>query len=578
MVLVKFMQQQFSERQFFDYQLPQFGTFSKPILSGDVNGRIAWQKIFNRICKEEINALAKIAKETNIQIAFMKGLVLAEDVYAVPEKRFFGDIDLLVNLSDLKKFLKKCETLGYTFLFMETDETIEKGIVHSADSKMHHYHELSKTINLGAIQIEINIDVHTQVYSQSFHQIKIPYASITTPVLSRSILFDREGFENVYILNRNDDLIAMVLHTVKHFFENVMASMKSYEYSYFFKMRDLLDVDLFIEKYNIDYIELIEQAIKWDAVSELVFIFKIIESYKPNEFEKIDLDEIYKNHRRQGGFVASSINLFMTNFDNLFDLLLLPSWDLAKFIVDNRSDIEYPTILSYKGDDYKDLSESCFTINEQSEKINNKLGTHHKVGRQIEQPDYWHCHGTTRWTDDHLFFKLKVDSSYALNLKADSHKGWAPSNSIDFYFLKPNAKEKESFIKQIEIPLQIYDNKDNSLYGEPFIKVFDMELKNMDEDNRLYKQWDDDSFVSDFKVYGNDYILEVGFKLDILKDCIINNELICDIAIVAFDDLLPHTPDNNPPRRTVLSWASTFSYSDFHDITNFGRLKLINRQ
>lgn len=51
-----------------------------------------------------------------------------------------------------------------------------------------------------------------------------------------------------------------------------------------------------------------------------------------------------------------------------------------------------------------------------------------------------------------------------------------------------------------------------------------------------------------------------------IRYCISNNEIVFDIGIVAFDD--------DPPRRNILSWASTMCYSDFHDITSFGRLKI----
>ena len=172
MTLLEFIEQKFTKDQYYNHQIMQFYNFLKDDICEEVSQKIEKQKMFNQIYKSEINSLAKIAKEANIQLLFMRGLVLAEDVYTLPETRFFGDIDILINFSDLKEFLKKCKNFGYNFLFMETDETTEKGIEHSMDSKMHHYHELSKIIYFENIPITITIDVHTQIYSQSFHQIK----------------------------------------------------------------------------------------------------------------------------------------------------------------------------------------------------------------------------------------------------------------------------------------------------------------------------------------------------------------------------------------------------------------------
>ena len=569
MKLLEFIQQQFSEEQFSTYQpLP----FHKPLKSDvreELVRRILRQKIFNAVCKDEMNALARVADEANIRIAFMKGLVLAEDLYVSPETRFFRDIDLLVQLHDLKAFLKACKTLEYSFYFMEDDETIDKGIEHSIGKKMHHYYEVSKVIYRNGVKIDIRIDVHTHVFSEAFHQIEIPYTAVTKSALSSSILFSGCGFENIYVLNKCNDLLALVLHTVKHFFEGIMRSMKNNEDSVFFKMRQLLDIDLFIEKYDIDYIALFDRAIEWNAVSELVFMCKIIEMYKPNEFKKVNLNEIYQKHRRLVGFVAYSIDLFIKyNFDNMFELLLLPSWNLAKYIVDRRPKIEYPIISCRKGNDYHGPQDSCFVIDEYADTIHNRFNTHHKDGRLLNNPNDLHCQGITRWTDEYLFFQIKVESSNKLNLKNSSYKGWTPTDSINFYFLKPTAKENQCFVRQIEIPLQVDDNANNASYGKPFIKVVDSEFIYLDDLKVKYTIWNEESFVYNFEVCGNDYVLEIGFKWDMLYDCISNKQIVFDINMVTFDD--------TPPRRNILAWASTMNYSDFHDITTFGCVKIVD--
>jgi len=567
MNLIEFLHQQLSEEQFGAHQLLHF--YDKLDLNKQeyVNKDILRQKIRNLIYKQEINILSHAASELNIQIAFMKGLVLSEDLYNVPETRFFGDIDILINSCDLKKFLKKCKTLGYNFLFMESDEAINKGIQQSISARMHHYYSLTKTVNKSGIPVSIMIEVHTHIYSQTFHQIDTPYIELTKSALNSSVLFENVGFEKIHVMNKRDDLLALMVHAVKHFFEDILESMKSNKDSAFFNMRQLLDIDLFIEKYDIDYVALIEQAIKWDAVSELIFMLKIIKAYKPDNFETINLDKIYQKHRRPMGFVAEIIDMFINNnSDNIFSLLLLPSWDLAKYIFKNRPYIEYPVIVCPKSDNYCDSQKSSFIIDESADIINNRFKTHYKDGRQIIHPDYWRCESSARWTEEYLFIKLKVESSYKLNLKGSSHKGWAPADSIDFYFLRNTMEEKQRFIRQLEIPLQINDDADSPFLGKPFIKIFDAEFNYLNGRQVKYKIWDENSFIYDFEVCGNNYILEIGFKWDMLRDCISNNEIVFDAGIVAFDD--------DPPRRNILSLADTMCYSDFHDITSFGCLRL----
>ena len=333
MTLLDFLRQKLSAEQFSTHSLlpfcpPHKSSKNNELINKMIQGE---QKQFNVICREEMNILAQAAYKANIRIAFWKGLVLSDVLYSPPETRVFCDIDLLINLDDLKYFLEMSKSLGYGF---HLEGNIDEGIERFSKGTMHHY-ELKKSVYNEWGRTAVLIEAHTHVYRQFVHQIEKPmHTSVTKSALEVSVLFDGHGFENMYVMNNHDHLLALVMHLVKHFFNDIKGSMKNPNHGHYFNMQQLLDIDLFIAKHNIDYAVLFERAIEWNIVSELVFILKIIQIYNPSKFSEININEIYYKHRRRTGFIANSIDYFIENegdFDNLFELLLLPPRDVVKY-------------------------------------------------------------------------------------------------------------------------------------------------------------------------------------------------------------------------------------------------------
>lgn len=557
----------YNAKQFDNYKINSYNN------APDIKARVekiyltARQKKFNDIVKREINQLAQVAHAHNIKLVFIKGLILAELLYDKPEERFFFDVDILVKHNDLKSALEICNRLGYSSDSFGNDDMLGKAVEHHLNDTSHHFPKITKFLRHGSAEFEISIEIHTQVYAQYMHQIAAPDNTIVTnSVVDNSVLFSHSEYTNVYKLANYDEFLLLIMHATKDFFDVILTHLCHPVRPSYFHMKHLIDIDLYFNKYSLDFNVLLKRAIEWNIIPEVTLFLRVIATYNPNCIPISVVDEAYRLFGRKVGFIASYIHLFLKSF-NAYEVLQKSSWELTTYILE-KIEITHPLCTSYKRYDYKNLpKESRFSINEFSNNINNAFkthykGVHYKNNRRLDNCNDWRCDGATRWTDDFMFFHfhIKLDE---FHFEDDLPHENNEADMLAFYFLNRNSKENSHCITNLEVHLCMETDSNLKSFGIPYIYCR--------EHNPRTDTWailDSSLYEYDFAIYENSYILDFGISWAWLNTFVFQNELILDIHA--------KDCDSKPPLyRTELVLADTMHYHGLRDISSFACIKIV---
>ncbi|MEZ0537432.1 nucleotidyltransferase family protein [Caldicellulosiruptoraceae bacterium PP1] len=293
------------------------------------------QKIINELLLSEYKNLNKIAKENDIKLVFLKGLVEAYDLYHKPEVRRVSDIDVLIDIEDLEKFILILSRNNYKYVdnkqTINTDYLKEKNIdILSMKGNAHIPAIYKEIVDEHLHKYNIQIDVHVRL-SHSYEDEK----KYIKEVLNRAGNFNLEG-EELKILEIHDRMLHLLYHFVKEFAVVALDQMLHDGKVPKLRLWLLHDVALLIEKYNykIDWEEIIKRAKDWGVIGEVLFSLKLIDSIYPNRVpENVvnKLERIYESIEiKEGSGIRKLIFKELTKyepatliFSNLFDIVSL---------------------------------------------------------------------------------------------------------------------------------------------------------------------------------------------------------------------------------------------------------------
>ena len=271
------------------------------------------QKIQNYFFRQEILNLQQAAQKEKITFLVLKGLPLAIDLYPDPNMRPSGDIDILIKPEDLESFVTLCLNLGYSCSASNIAESLQR-LFHSNEQ---HYSALYKQIG----DYRLDLEIHVQVFASNIHNNSLIKDETVIEVFQNIQPRDFYG-RTIFTMGHLDNFIFLCVHMVKHYFWNVMCYNAKGSYVSYFSFKDLCDVGLFYEKYNMNQknSDIVKKAILYGVFPEVLFAMSLLQLINPNLYNPFINEDTEDELTKYGSFVSRSIQVLLPqlNCDSLF--------------------------------------------------------------------------------------------------------------------------------------------------------------------------------------------------------------------------------------------------------------------
>lgn len=260
----------------------------------------------NTVLYHELGKILRLFSENNIRVIVLKGAYLADKVYPHIGLRVMGDIDLLVNKSDLEIAQKLLLQRGY--------QQSEQLSIADQCKKSHH---LIPFLNENAIMIEI----HWTLSRHFQHQNKIIVPSLWARARPCCI-----AGEDVLILSPEDSVMHLCIHN-------------SYNHLFVLWLKAFCDFAETVKYYHdeIDWEKVLQYAVSWNLV-RCVYITL----YFVSELMGVDVPERVLTRLRQDGFNQEAITHAKER--------ILADWDETP-----SPDKTFANVLVYKGSGIKSI-------------------------------------------------------------------------------------------------------------------------------------------------------------------------------------------------------------------------------
>ncbi len=239
-----------------------------------IMGILLLQQKRNRIFVQELKKLQRFC--VNKKFLVLKGLANAYDLYNNPCIRVAGDIDLLVEEADCADVEKALYQMGYVIkgtpkvgsavhYYGDLYSEYIKRYKDSFDSYVYNHLILHKEVE----GISVEIEIHRYLYGGLIRCPHILYSEIFNTCREVNI---SSGF-SVRTLSCENTLLYMACHMTKH----MTSAIKNPEhFAPLIDTKTLLDMRLLLEKYSIDWNQIVEKAKDWEASGSLLLALKMV--------------------------------------------------------------------------------------------------------------------------------------------------------------------------------------------------------------------------------------------------------------------------------------------------------------
>lgn len=319
--------------------------------SSKVKCMIFFNKIKKQLQEKYIGLLNKFADKNAITIIFVKGIILANQLYDNPRNRFSSDIDILVNKKDIllvenflikEGFRKETDKTGFHSSFIKTEKNNE-----------------------------VIIEVHNKLFvlsADAFSLIKsIPIKKIHT----RKIEYNEQQF---YVLNHTYEFLYLFIHILRHFIDGTIHS-RLYLLSKY-PISKIIELVLYINKYNckINWLFIKNYLNKLHIGTLINNFFKIISYFIPTfnmRVNEIDSVSVFKNT------TFFELYLIISKFPSFDYIFYIPNQLWAKAISISNSKkqkligkkIKNHLVLQTKGQKCYDFSNFTVSVNIRNDEL-----------------------------------------------------------------------------------------------------------------------------------------------------------------------------------------------------------------
>ncbi|MGL5381726.1 nucleotidyltransferase family protein [Clostridium sp.] len=496
-----------------------------------INLKIFNQIYFNTLLENELVLLLNKAREKDINIIPLKGIILAKQLYKNPGIRRSGDIDILINFEDLDEFMFLCKKLGYK---INNEREIDHQLIENAKKEYFFDHHLipiyiEKIINTQVIQIFL--EVHVSPIVQWMFEIDYNERNITKKLIERCTIYDINN-QQIKILNIYDNIIFLAMHCYKHYIIDIIYGFKKGIINSTVNLSLLHDIAILIKKNttSINWNYIIQYVEDWKCELELAFIFKIINHiYKSIIPKEIIYLLINKTNEKKIGFSHNFCKMFIEYPIN--DLIFNNAEDLTAKVI-NKSNSICENVYS------------LFEDKKQYIKLTEK--TYFRLNQQVR---YTKCinntriQGNTSWNKEYLRFVFNIEKKITQVQDIINAK-----DKICLYFVSDHKHTEQACFKHFCFNLEIIE-KNDLIYLK--IKIFiNNQLVVFDEDQINY------TIIVEKEKY--QIKLNLSWNLIELKP---NNSKEFRFA-VTFEDV-----------NSIFTWSNI--YYPYFDITTYGKIQLL---
>lgn len=228
-----------------------------------------------------IQEILKGCEEKQLKPVFMKGILLALDIYEDIGMRKCGDIDVLIEIEHFSEFNKILENLGYEHDFPASFERC------SREFRNHHI-KYQKKIN--------NIELLAEVHSSIVNPVGLFRCEPRWFILNTRQV-EQLGIK-ACVLGIEYNLIALMLHFFKHlpmdYFQNMMSKK-----DVFVDISNLHDIALFLYKYHdmVNWDLIIEICIQMMIVKYIVAVARYVNEIYGELFSNEFISKLSKNEK-----------------------------------------------------------------------------------------------------------------------------------------------------------------------------------------------------------------------------------------------------------------------------------------
>lgn len=247
------------------------------------------QKHRNRIFAKEIRCLLDAAAGCGIKVVLLKGLPFAETYYyPKSESRSAGDIDVLVQGSEFRKFIGICTEAGYRL----TDGTeIPEELIEryaSEDAKDQHFEVLCKKSGI----MDVHIDVHIRLFWQQWFGCED--TGIVEDLMDRSTRIDEGKYEGSYQLEVHDLLLYQQIHFIQHFLKGMLEGVIDGKPVLQKRLNLLHDIACLLEKERdrIDWEYFLSLVRRYRLDPEAAFALRCVDSIYPGRISHSCLERL----------------------------------------------------------------------------------------------------------------------------------------------------------------------------------------------------------------------------------------------------------------------------------------------
>lgn len=298
--------------------------------------KMAWQEEKYKYFINEIKYLSKIAEDKHLTLLFLKGFILADDLFYPTSIRNSDDMDLFIDYSEVHVMDSLLRESGYFVLnediYTNTLECITNFVsIRNELTHLAQYHKIIKTSNGEEFQIDIDLHIHC------FHYMPEIKKDDPNSFFSRAVKKDIKRIgRSVLTLENHDTLIHLFAHFVRHFYWECFRYFRGREKHFQLRQDLLLEIGLFIEKHidSIKYEILLQRSIFYNQLEPTYLSLIIISYLYPNLIEQGKLDmfeEYYLTHKFNNGISSRFINAVISI--NMEKLVYLEGGLLANCIL-----------------------------------------------------------------------------------------------------------------------------------------------------------------------------------------------------------------------------------------------------
>lgn len=221
-----------------------------------------------KIHEKQLFYVKKLFENFGAKVIFMKGILVAADLYGDINKRRSGDIDILVNECDIQEVGQYLLDEGF-----ECDVDYEEWL-----NAIKENHLVFNKTAFG--KWDVMIEVHGKAFNPPYK-----YSEFTNLVWERAVHQDILDI-NPLLMDPYDRVVHYILHYYNHSVDIENLVLMGINSS--LKIKSLLDIYCTIKKYDIDFDELYRRAEEIHAVLEfyevLHVLYNIFPDVCPGEF------------------------------------------------------------------------------------------------------------------------------------------------------------------------------------------------------------------------------------------------------------------------------------------------------